>query len=1356
MKTTQGRPSKAALRPYTLMRSVVIALAILCIGSMLTFRSYSQHAAAQSSLSRTSAPAASTPAQSVRGNGQRSAPTPIADGGQPTTDSAASAACPLSMTIQTGRNSCTNGTIVSTFTSVGTSPVNFFVSYQSVQGAGNPTLSIQDNTGTFQTSSGTINGTGGNVNFTINQSSQTFTLTPTSSNITNATVNVKATDGSSTTTQTFTFWTGTAPPSNLLAVAEQQGSGQIDLYTLNLGASDSFTPFNVSTGSNHLVVTNSTNEIKPDIDNPRDLLFDFTGSLLIANGGQGGSDTGNFACVPVGAITNGAPTSVTNSTNANDPESIDIGTDSSVALGNLTPAATYNLSEYLLGATYLPAPTQRDITNPGGVHTFDVAALPTSASNPPGTFAAAITNGTNVSRVTIKRPDGTETDITDSTIVDPHAVGYDVQNNQLVIASSNSTSSFLDFYTVTTPITKVKAFLIRDDGSGHSQITGDKLAVSPDGHVAVGGVAESGHPEVQVYDNTSSRSPVGGPIPFDTTTAACGITFTYGSSVTVTSLRFLTNTKLLVTLSSSDTTKQGVYIYDISQFTAPGGFDSVSCAAPANSPTRTGFQNFPTSPPLATAFNSSGSTPFTGTGNPPSIAESFNPTKVAVCVTSTITFGINNPYASAINASFTDTLPTNLVVASTPNVVNGCGGSVTATAGSSAISYSNSNLSSGQCTIKVDVQASTDGLFCNSAQIKSTTTGDGNTASATLTVINPPAIAKAFGANAIPTNGTTSLTFTLSNANNTNSTLNGVAFTDNLPDGLVVASSPGLVNNCGGTPMASASSSTVSLSGASMAPHATCAVSVNVTGTTSGVKANSVTISSTNGGTGNTSSANLTVVDPPTISVHDAKVAEPSTGTASMLFTVTFDHAYLSTVTVNYATADGTAAAGQDYTTTTGTLTFPAGTTIQTISVPILHDGTNTTDETLLVNLSSPSNGSTIDTGQATGTITAANPPGTFLISELRTSGPASLGDDFVELYNNTDTPLIVTASDASAGYGVFKQGSDCNATPVLIATIPNGTVIPARGHYLVVGSQYSLSAYATGDQTVTSDIESDHNAAVFTTANVQNLSSAARLDAVGFGTNTGGAICDLLREGSTLPPVSGSTTEHSFFRKECDFQTGVGCTVQGTPKDTNDNSSDFEFADTQGTNISGVPRQLGAPGPENKTSPIRRDSTILVSLLDNTVSSAATPNRVRDVNATGTNAAFGTLSIRRRVTNQTGANVTRLRFRIVEVTTFPSPGAGVAELRALSSADVSGGVMVNDPGTCSPSSAPCTVVVRGTSLEQPPTQSGGGGVNSTLAVGVVNLAQPLAPNAAVNVQFLLGVQQTGTFRFLVITEALP
>jgi hypothetical protein len=64
--------------------------------------------------------------------------------------------------------------------------------------------------------------------------------------------------------------------------------------------------------------------------------------------------------------------------------------------------------------------------------------------------------------------------------------------------------------------------------------------------------------------------------------------------------------------------------------------------------------------------------------------------------------------------------------------------------------------------------------------------------------------------------------------------------------------------------------------------------------------------------------------------------------------------------------------------------------------------------------------------------------------------------------------------------------------------------------------------------------------------------------------------------------------------------------------------------------------------------------------------------------------------------------------------------------------------------------------MVHGTTLETPPIQLKGGGLNSTLASGTVTLGTPLANGASINVQFLLGVQQPGTFRFLINIEALP
>src|SRR5689334_8635204 len=77
---------------------------------------------------------------------------------------------------------------------------------------------------------------------------------------------------------------------------------------------------------------------------------------------------------------------------------------------------------------------------------------------------------------------------------------------------------------------------------------------------------------------------------------------------------------------------------------------------------------------------------------------------------------------------------------------------------------------------------------------------------------------------------------------------------------------------------------------------------------------------------------------------------------------------------------------------------------------------------------------------------------GDMLISEFRLSGPLGSGDEYVELYNATSSVITVSASDASAGWALAASDG------VARFVIPNGTVIPAHGHYLGVGSQYSLA----------------------------------------------------------------------------------------------------------------------------------------------------------------------------------------------------------------------------------------------------------------------------------------------------------
>ena len=85
-------------------------------------------------------------------------------------------------------------------------------------------------------------------------------------------------------------------------------------------------------------------------------------------------------------------------------------------------------------------------------------------------------------------------------------------------------------------------------------------------------------------------------------------------------------------------------------------------------------------------------------------------------------------------------------------------------------------------------------------------------------------------------------------------------------------------------------------------------------------------------------------------------------------FTVTLDESATGTVSVDYATADGTADAGDDYTAKSGTLSFDAGETSKTVSVSIEDDTENESDETFTVTLSSAS-GADLGTKTATGTI---------------------------------------------------------------------------------------------------------------------------------------------------------------------------------------------------------------------------------------------------------------------------------------------------------------------------------------------------------------------------------------------------
>jgi len=387
-----------------------------------------------------------------------------------------------------------------------------------------------------------------------------------------------------------------------------------------------------------------------------------------------------------------------------------------------------------------------------------------------------------------------------------------------------------------------------------------------------------------------------------------------------------------------------------------------------------------------------------------------------------------------------------------------------------------------------------------------------------------------------------------------------------------------------------------------------------------------------------------------------------------------------------------------------------------------------------------------------------ASAAGTLLISEFRVRGPGGASDEFIEIYNNSGADHTV-ASISGTGYAIAASDG------VVRCTIPDGTIIPQNGHYLCTNStSYSYSAYpagsgttATGDATYATDIPDQSGVALFNNnTGGGSFTLANRFDAVG---PTGEALT-LYREGAGLPALTPFSIEYAWVRDACGKGGAVNlltqCTIS-TPKDTDDNAADFYFVDTNGTSAGGGQR-LAAPGPENLSSPVSGTSSISNTPLDTCAGSLtpATPNFVRDLTSVpASNSTFGTIDIRRTFTNNTGGNLTRLRFRIIDLDTFPA-ASGFADLRPITSSDLT--VNVDRP--------PCgsgtgDITVHGTTLEQDTTapstgQPNGGGFNSTMGAGTVTLGTPLANGASVDLRFLFGIQQTGNFRVGFVIEGLP
>jgi uncharacterized repeat protein (TIGR01451 family) len=594
---------------------------------------------------------------------------------------------------------------------------------------------------------------------------------------------------------------------------------------------------------------------------------------------------------------------------------------------------------------------------------------------------------------------------------------------------------------------------------------------------------------------------------FSPTSIAAGATstmsFTINNSnpeVNLTGVSFTDNfpsgLSVAIPVNTSDTCGGGVTV-GTSTFSLNGGHvphgGSCSVSIDVTSSTAGSYNN--TTGAISTNEAGTGNTSNTVTLTviaPPTISKQFGAANIPVNGTTTMTFTLTNPAANTVaenGVAFTDTLTGGLQVAGTPNLSNSCGGTFNgATSGSTSLSLTGGTVSAsnGSCTISLNVTGTTGGVVSNTTSaVSSTNGGTGATSNtATLSVGNPPTITKGFSPSTIKVGGTSMLSFTINNPNASQS-LSGVTFSDSLPSGVQVASTPATSNTCNGTLSASAGSGTVGLSAGTVAAGGSCAISVNVTGTTAGVKNNTTgTLSSTETGPGTTSNtATLTVVSPPTIAKAFASASIPLGTSVNVTFTITNPN---TTTSLSGLAFSDPLPSGLSVSTTpnvsntcNGTVTAAANSTsISLAGGTLTSNGSGTAQCAITVSVTGTTAGLKSNT---TGAVSATE-SGTGVASNTATVtvvAPPTISKGFSPgtiAVNGTST-LSFTISNPNSGTGLTGVAfSDTLPAGVQVASTPNavgncggGTFSPAGGSGTVALTGGTIAA--SGSCTTSVDV---------------------------------------------------------------------------------------------------------------------------------------------------------------------------------------------------------------------------------------------------------------------------------------------
>jgi hypothetical protein len=182
--------------------------------------------------------------------------------------------------------------------------------------------------------------------------------------------------------------------------------------------------------------------------------------------------------------------------------------------------------------------------------------------------------------------------------------------------------------------------------------------------------------------------------------------------------------------------------------------------------------------------------------------------------------------------------------------------------------------------------------------------------------------------------------------------------------------------------------------------------------------------------------------DVPSLSIDDVTVTEGNAGTVDAVFTVTLSASSGQTVTVDYATADGAAAAGSDYVAASGQVSFAPGETSQPVTVTVNGDEIDEPDEIFFVILSNAVN-ATIGDNLGAGTITDDDASTSLSIDDVAvTEGDAGTVDAVFTVTLSASSGQNVTVDYATAD-GSAAAGSDYVAVSGQVSFLPGETSQP-------------------------------------------------------------------------------------------------------------------------------------------------------------------------------------------------------------------------------------------------------------------------------------------------------------------------